>query len=83
MAAPCSRSSGRADVKKIMTKGELVKKMSGRGLFINLSQMSKMLGISRDVLREKVRGLEYIENGRSKMYFVEDVAEMLVREKRT
>lgn len=45
--------------------------------FISVSQFSKMMRIGRDSARTMLAGLEYIQNGNRKDYFVDDVARML------
>lgn len=62
-----------------MTKQALSRQLSAEeGMFLNLSQLSRKLNISRDTLRTWLRDTESIQNGRSKMYFVDDVVQAVL-----
>lgn len=70
---------GRADS---MKRQELVRDMRGEiGTFPNISQIAKYMSISRDKARVMVEGLDYIETGKSKRYFINDVAGRLMEMK--
>lgn len=45
--------------------------------FISVTQFASMLHIGRDSARTMLAGLEYVQNGRRKDYFVDDVARLL------
>lgn len=52
------------------------------GSFPNISQLAKYMGLSRDTVRaEIVNGLEYYESGKSKKYFVNDVADRILQQR--
>jgi len=46
--------------------------------FINISQLARYLQKSRENTVELLRGLEYIEVGREKKFFISDVAGRLI-----
>ena len=51
--------------------------------FPNTSQIAKFMGVSRERVRsEIVHGLECIESGRSRQYFVNDVADRILSQRR-
>lgn len=52
------------------------------GSFPNVSQIARYMRVSRDKAREMVKGLEYIEDGRSRKYFVNDVAGRILQNRR-
>ena len=52
------------------------------GSFPNISQIAKYMHVSRDRAREMVAGLEFIEDGRSKKYFVNDIAGRILQQRR-
>mgnify|MGYP003587038453 CR=1 FL=1 len=69
-----------------MDKQTLIKSMkeyTNGTPFINASQIAKFLRRSRDTLPELVRGLDYLQTGREKKYFVPDVAERIMVQRRT
>lgn len=73
------RSNSRADG---MNRKELVRDMKGEiGSFPSTSQIAKYMRVSRDKVRNMVAGLEYIEDGKSKRYFVNDVVGRLLEQK--
>lgn len=73
------RSNRRADV---MKKWDVVGDMRAEvGAFPNISQIAEYLHWSRDKVRTLVAGLEYVETGRSKQYFVVDVVNRLMEVK--
>ena len=60
-----------------MDKYMLVKDIKSsvkNGGFINISQLAKYLRKSRGSAAEIVNGLDYLEMGREKKFFIEDVA---------
>lgn len=46
-------------------------------IYINISQIAKALGVSRETAAVLVFELKYFPNGREKLYLVNDVAEKL------
>lgn len=53
-----------------------------RGDFLNISQFAEVLGMDRDVVkRDFLEGLEYIQTGKSKLYFKEDLLDVLMDKK--
>jgi len=53
------------------------------GDFLNIAQVAQMLGLDRDVVkRDFLQGLEYIPTGKSKLYFKEDILNVLMDKKR-
>lgn len=73
------RSNRRADG---MKKWDVVGDMRAEvGAFPNISQIAEYLHWSRDKVRTLVAGLEYVETGRSKQYFVVDVVNRLMEVK--
>lgn len=61
-----------------MERQEQIRSMrSSVGDYPNTSQIAKYLGKSRDSVRNLVSGLEYVQNGRSKQYFVNDVVDRI------
>ena len=46
--------------------------------FINGCQLAKYLKMSRNAIPDLLQGLEYIESGRSRKYFIPDVAGRLM-----
>lgn len=64
-----------------MDKYMLVKDIKSsvkNGGFINISQLAKYLQKSRGNAAEIVDGLDYLETGREKKFFIEDVAARIV-----
>lgn len=65
-----------------MNRQELVRDMRQEiGTFPNISQIARYMSVSRDKVRVMVAGLEYIEDGRSRKYFVNDVVGRLLQQK--
>lgn len=65
-----------------MNRQEMIRDMKREvGSFPNISQIAKYMGWSRDKVRVMVAGLEYIEGGKSKQYFVNDVVGKLLQQK--
>lgn len=64
-----------------MTKQDLVRDMKKEiGSLPTISQIAKYMGKSRDQVREHITaGLDYYQDGRSKHYFVGDVADVILR----
>lgn len=63
-----------------MNRQEIIrdlKKETGTS-FPNVSQIAKYMGVSRDRVREMVAGCECLVSGRSKQYFVNDVADRIL-----
>ena len=64
-----------------MDKYMLVKDIKSsvkNGGFINISQLAKYLQKSRSNVAEIVDGLDHLEMGREKKFFIEDVAARIV-----
>ena len=63
-----------------MTKKELQKAIESRyGAFVNISQTAEFLGNRRETVRDKyLSGLEYLMNGREKLFYAGDVAQAIV-----
>ena len=54
------------------------------GDFLNVSQVAECLGIERKTARTKyLRGLEYIPNGKEKLYHKEDILNRIMQLRRT
>lgn len=65
-----------------MNRQELVRDMRQEiGTFPNISQIARYMSVSRDKARVMVEGLDFIETGKSKRYFVNDVAGRLLQMK--
>jgi hypothetical protein len=65
-----------------MKKWDVVGDMRAEiGAFPNISQIAEYLHWSRDKVRTLVAGLDYVETGRSKQYFVVDVVNRLMEVK--
>lgn len=65
-----------------MKKWDVVGDMRAEiGAFPNISQIAEYLHWSRDKVRNLVAGLDYVETGRSKQYFVVDVVNRLMEVK--
>jgi len=65
-----------------MKKWDVVGDMRAEvGAFPNITQIAEYLHWSRDKVRTLVAGLEYVETGRSKQYFVVDVVNRLMEVK--
>ncbi len=66
-----------------MNRQELIRDIKKEcGAFPNTSQLAKYMGMSRDRVRaEIVTGLEYIKTGKSKQYFVNDIADAILRQR--
>jgi len=66
--------------KKALTKSmeEAVKGAA----FINQSQLAKYLRRSRTVMPEMLSGLDFLETKREKRYFIPDVAQRLMEQKK-
>ncbi len=50
----------------------------GGGAFINVTQVASMMGVDRGTARAVLRGIEYIPNGKEKLYHKEDVLDALM-----
>ena len=65
-----------------MNRQDIVRDMKQEtGSFPNISQIAKYMNVSRDKARDMVKGLEYIEDGRSRKYFVNDVVGRILQQK--
>ena len=51
------------------------------GSFPNISQIARYMSVSRDKAREMVSGLEYLEDGRSRKYFINNVADRILQQR--
>ena len=57
-----------------MDKKSLRRAIEKRGEFLNITQVSELLGMDRDVVkRDFLNGLDYIQTGKAKLYFKEDI----------
>ena len=68
-----------------MDKQTLVRDMKqhiGGAAFINHSQLAKYLKRSRQAMPEILCGLDFLETGREKRYFIPDVAQRLIDNRR-
>ena len=70
-----------------MKKNEFINTLSlqlqeftGGKLFINISQLSKALGVARETTAQMVYTLKYIPNGREKLFYISDVATHLYKQ---
>lgn len=65
-----------------MTRKDLSKALEAHvgGYFINQTQLSKFLRVSRSAAADILHGIEYLQSGREKKYFVGDVAERIKAE---
>lgn len=65
-----------------MNRQEVLRDMKKEmGSFPNISQIAKYMSMSRESVRTMVQGLEYIETGKSKKYFINDVADRMLQMK--
>lgn len=64
-----------------MNRQELIRDIKKEcGAFPNISQLARYMGVSRQTVRAEITsGLEYIETGKSKQYFVNDVADAILQ----
>lgn len=63
-----------------MNRQELIRDIKKDiGSFPNISQIAGYMGISRDKVREMVAGLDCFTAGKQKQYFVNDVADSILR----
>lgn len=65
-----------------MTTKELERKLSTDGMFLSITELSAKLNTSRDSARELLKGLEYVEVGRSKRFFAGDVAKRIMERRK-
>ena len=63
------------DKKSLITSME---KFIGGSAFINKSQLAKFLRRSRTAIPDIVSGLDYLETGRERRYFIPDVAQKIM-----
>lgn len=68
-----------------MTKNERIesirtqlKESAGNPAFINVTQLSKFLGVSRARAKDLLSPLSCMKNGREKMYLIIDVSEVII-----
>ena len=66
-----------------MNRQELIRDIKKEiGSFANVTQLARYMGMSRDTVRaEIVSGLEFYESGKSKLYFVNDIADGILKHK--
>ena len=65
-----------------MNRQELIRDIKKDvGSFPNVSQIARYMGISRDRAREMVAGLDCIATGKQRQYFVNDVADVILRQR--
>ena len=64
-----------------MNKQDIRRGLERYGDFLTISDVAGFLGVYRGTARGILSGLEYIPNGRSKLYHREDVAEAIYRRK--
>lgn len=63
-----------------MNKQDVQRSLQKHGDFLNVSQIAKILGQKREtVAKQYLDGLDYLPNGREKLYFSGDVAEAICR----
>ena len=62
-----------------MTKTQIAADMrrTFRRSFITIGEFSKYARIGKDRARKMLAGVEYIQQGRAKTYFIEDIAETI------
>ena len=68
-----------------MEKQTLVRDMKshvGGAAFINHSQLAKYMKRSREAMPNLLYGLDYLETGREKKYFIPDVAARIMENRR-
>lgn len=60
-----------------MNRQELIRDIKKEvGSFANVTQVAKYMGMSRETVRAEIlSGLEFYESGKSKLYFVNDIAD--------
>lgn len=60
-----------------MNRQELIRDIKKEvGSFANVTQVAKYMGMSRETVRTEIlSGLEFYESGKSKLYFVNDIAD--------
>lgn len=62
---------------KNLLANDIKQSVKGSG-FINISQLAKYLKKSRENTAQIVSGIDYVEIGREKKFFIEDVAARIV-----
>ena len=67
-----------------MTKQELKRDITSAvgNSMPTISDIARYMGVGRDTARELVRGLDYLESGRSKRFYAGDVAERIMNSRR-
>lgn len=66
-----------------MDRQALRRAIKEKGDFLNIQQIADFLGMDRDIVkRDFLQGLEYIPTGKSKLYFREDLIEVIMDKKR-
>ena len=63
-----------------MTKANLktqILQLTKGGMFVNLSQLQRVLGAGKAYTREIVKNLDYWENGKEKRYNVDEVVQAI------
>lgn len=64
-----------------MDKQTLVRDLKsyvGGAAFINQSQLAKYLRRSREAIPDLLQGLDYLQTGREKKYFIPDIASRIL-----
>jgi len=56
---------------------------NGGSPFISPANLAKYLKRSRDAMPELLRGLDYLETGRGRQYFIPDIASRLMEMRRS
>ena len=68
-----------------MTKKELMEDLrdfTGDSSFITTNQLRKWYGHRHEAVKELVSGLQFLQRGRAKEYFIGDVADAVMRRRR-
>lgn len=50
--------------------------------FLNVTEIAKYMGISRNTAPKFLEGLEYLQMGRERKYLVTDIAGMIIQQRR-
>ena len=65
-----------------MTKQQIRKSLERYGDFLNINQVSEFIGVHRGTARQMLCGLDYIPNGKEKLYYKDDIADAIYRKVR-
>lgn len=61
-----------------MNKADIKRTLSQEGDFLTISQIAKILGVERHKASDFLYGLEYLPNGKAKLFLADDVANRIM-----